>query len=174
MITGDQLPITAPNPTSTLSKPSQANHEPRTVGGRTAASLKQATGKVNNNQPIRGLTQVTQRSVVLSYLLYHGHRDTARVFAKEIACREAEESVERCPLWQPRDHTSDIDKVMRTPDEADSTLGHGQGINDLRLDATAISHLNELGVAHTHKSVVPESTLVDVEARRSKFHHPIY
>lgn len=117
------------------------------------------------------------RSVVLSYLLYHGHKDTARVFAAEIARREVAESIERCPLWQPRDSSSGVDSHGETPGNAvDSALGHisqpEHDADDRPSNTTTSLPRSGPNNAQDNEGTVPYTVLVDVEARR-KIRHKI-
>lgn len=96
------------------------------------------------------------------------------MFAAEIARREVAESIERCPLWQPRDSTFDADSSMDIPGNVvDSTLGHTpppEQDADSHPSTTTISHpQNGHNSTQDNEGTVPDNVLVDVEARRSTF-----
>ncbi|KAG8734188.1 hypothetical protein FRC11_009844 [Ceratobasidium sp. 423] len=112
------------------------------------------------------------RGVVLSYLLYHGHKDTARVFASEITRRGEGESIERCPLWLPQgsSNTLSTGNSLKSPGhEAASALGHTslpeRDNDDQASNATKTFDSKNITSSMDLNSV-SESVLVDVEVRR--------
>ncbi|QRW14507.1 hypothetical protein RhiLY_13506 [Ceratobasidium sp. AG-Ba] len=70
-------------------------------------------------------TNEQTRSVILSYLIHHGHKDTARAFMTEVARRESTESIEKCPLWLNNQQKSNSDDRMEiVSNVANSALDH--------------------------------------------------
>ncbi|CAE6414746.1 unnamed protein product [Rhizoctonia solani] len=114
------------------------------------------------------------RGVVLSYLLYHGHKDTARVFANEISHRADAESIDRCPLWLPTNSsgTSGIDNSQQSSThETTPALDHAslpeRDSGNQASNATNLSHPKEDITTSMNLNSVSDSILVDVEVRRS-------
>ncbi|CAE6508593.1 unnamed protein product [Rhizoctonia solani] len=113
------------------------------------------------------------RGLVLSYLLYHGHKDTARVFAGEIAHRKDAESIERCPLWLPQEssNTFGVDSDLKSSDhEVVSALDHAslpEQDSDNQASNSIKTHRSKEDItSRMDLNAVPESVLVDVEVRR--------
>ncbi|CUA74949.1 hypothetical protein RSOLAG22IIIB_01583 [Rhizoctonia solani] len=113
------------------------------------------------------------RGLVLSYLLYHGHKDTARVFAGEIARREDAESIERCPLWLPQDYLGafSVNNGLKLPDHGVvSALDHAslpeRDSDDQASNTTKPARPKEDITSRMDLNSVSESVLVDVEVRR--------
>ncbi|QRV99970.1 hypothetical protein RhiJN_27989 [Ceratobasidium sp. AG-Ba] len=70
-------------------------------------------------------TNEQTRSVILSYLIHHGHKDTARAFMTEVTRRESTESIEKCPLWLNNQQNSNSDDGMEiVRNVANSALDH--------------------------------------------------
>ncbi|CAE7106658.1 unnamed protein product [Rhizoctonia solani] len=113
------------------------------------------------------------RGTILSYLLYHGHKDTARVFAGEISRREDAESIERCPLWLPQGSSNNsgiVNGLESSGHEVVSALDHAslpERDNDDRVpNTTKTSRFKEDITSRMDLNSVSESVLVDVEVRR--------
>ncbi|KAJ1309808.1 hypothetical protein OPQ81_006573 [Rhizoctonia solani] len=113
------------------------------------------------------------RGLVLSYLLYHGHKDTARVFASEIALREDAESIERCPLWLPPHDSSSsgIENDLKSSNhEVAPALDHAslpeQDNDNQAANAKKLTSSKQDITTSMDLSSVSESVLVDVEVRR--------
>ncbi|KEP55269.1 Ran-binding protein in the microtubule-organising centre protein [Rhizoctonia solani 123E] len=138
--------------------PSRPDHEPDTGRGYSAICFGQRAGK----------------GLVLSYLLYHGHKDTARVFAGEIAHRKDAESIERCPLWLPQEssNTFGVDSDLKSSDhEVVSALDHAslpEQDGDNQASNSIKTHRSKEDItSRMDLNAVPESVLVDVEVRRT-------
>ncbi|CAE6517004.1 unnamed protein product [Rhizoctonia solani] len=113
------------------------------------------------------------RGVVLSYLLYHGHKDTARVFAREISRREDAESIEKCPLWLPQCSSEPLDadnSLKPLGHEAVPALDHAslpeQDNDDQASHTTKTPRPKQDITTSMDLNSVSESVLVDVEVRR--------
>ncbi|KAF8609965.1 hypothetical protein BDV93DRAFT_3597 [Ceratobasidium sp. AG-I] len=114
------------------------------------------------------------RSVVLSYLLHHGHKDTVRALAKEIAHREAAESIERCPLWEKSAKHTDVDSDMQSVGNEAPTLDHAQlespSIEKQAPAPGGTAPPEDMSALGASASGVPENVLLDVAVRRTIRH----
>ncbi|CAE6414097.1 unnamed protein product [Rhizoctonia solani] len=115
------------------------------------------------------------RGVVLSYLLYHGHKDTARIFASEISHREDAESINRCPLWLPKNPNSSSisgaeNDLQSSTHGATPALDHAllpeRGNGNQASNTRKLSDPKEDITTNMNINSVSESVLVDVEVRR--------
>ncbi|QRW27452.1 hypothetical protein RhiXN_02047 [Rhizoctonia solani] len=113
------------------------------------------------------------RGVVLSYLLYHGHKDTARIFASQISHREDAESIDRCPLWLPKSSSGDAsgeNNPQPSTHEATPALDHAslpeRDNDDQVSNNTKAPHPKENITTDIKISPVSDNVLVDVEVRR--------
>ncbi|KAF8710444.1 hypothetical protein RHS03_01986, partial [Rhizoctonia solani] len=113
------------------------------------------------------------RGVVLSYLLYHGHKDTARIFASQISHREDAESIDRCPLWLPKSSSGDASgdsNLQPSTHEATPALDHAslpeRDNDDQVSNNTKAPHPKENITTDIKISPVSDNVLVDVEVRR--------
>ncbi|KAG8694038.1 hypothetical protein FRC09_010096 [Ceratobasidium sp. 395] len=111
------------------------------------------------------------RSVILSYLIHHGHGDTARAFLTEVARREAAESVGNCPLWKKTQQSYNPGSPMELADnEAGAALGHAspeERNTDKHISTSkARPFANGKEPAQRHTTKVSEDVLEGVGVRR--------